>query len=354
MKNDEKHVVVCPLDNLFTCCREGSILSRAIVGAIAAFSVAVIPLIVSGQAWRILNVPYALGFFGFIWVLTSVRSVTKKYRGMLEAVAAVVVPDQQEHYKKVMHEHIRKLSDHRHCFKWCLMLWVLAALLMAANWYRILPGKYLEFFVFMPSDWYHPLGLLPRYISLATLCVPIVILTYIPGRLIVLHTYFVHRLNKVKFLPSATACAYYLRDMVNVGVVASFTWSVGVGLFAFLFKDKMTLLHVAFLVLLGMIGTSAFIIPFLEIRKLLLGIARDRNSELLYGIREMLQGKYSQSADFLKIAEYESSIMGGSQISELLFGWRIFGTLMASIIIPLLSSLVQSSILEFLKSAGSP
>jgi hypothetical protein len=354
VKNDEKLIVVCPLDNLFTCCREGRILSRAIIGAIAAFSVAVIPLIASGQAWRILNVPYALGFFGFIWVLTSTRSVTIKYRGMLEAVAAVVVPDQQEYYKKVMHEHLRKLSDHRHCFKWCSMLWVFAALLMAANWYRILSGKYLEFFVFMPSDWYHPPGLLPRYISLATLFVPIVILTYIPGRLIVLHTHFVHRLNKIKFLPSANACAYYLRDLMTVGVVASFTWSVGVGLFAFLFKDKMTLLHIAFLVMLGMIGTSAFVIPFLEIRELLLGIARDRNSELLHRIREMLQGKSSQSADFLKIAEYEGGIIGGSKVNELLFGWRIFGTLMASIVIPLLSSLAQSHILEFLKPAGSP
>ena len=345
---------ICPLDCAFEIFGEVPLVVPSLVLATIAYTLAVTPLVVVGEFDRMLNVPFGIGFIGFVWVLVTVRSVTRNYLKTLEKVRLVVSQGCVHLYDALVDSHVSRLRDWRHYLRWCSLIWCIAAVIMAGNWYGLVHGKYLDFFVFMPLDWYQAPGIFPRYLSLALLFAPIVILTYTPGRLMVLHTIFVCQVSRLDFLPSPRVCGQHMRELMTVGIVASLTWSVGIGLFAFLFKARLTVLHVAFLMLLATVGTSVFFIPLYAVRRALLRISEKRNRWLMDEIVSELCREPESRVDFLKVTEYEKNLIRRGQVNELLVGWKMIGTVSASALIPAITSYVQPHITALLGMGVTP
>jgi len=133
--------------------------------------------------------------------------------------------------------------------------------------------------------------------------------------------------------------------MLNFGIVASMTWSVGVGFFAILYQPELDFFRMAILATLGGVGALGFIIPVIRLRKKLFAMRDQRTEALIRFLAQKLESIKVPPADpslLIELYQLEEQIELNSRMDSMFVGWQYVLWTLSSVVTPLLIAVVQA------------
>jgi hypothetical protein len=172
---------------------------------------------------------------------------------------------------------------------------------------------------------------------------PVTLLLWTTGRLFVLHIRFVQRLARLRFIYSPSAYMSRVRPLLRLGVIASLTWSLGVGLFVILLGhvDRM---QFALLSGVGVIGAAGFVLPLITFVAKLAELRNERHDSIAHLILDSMREPPTTRNQLLELISLEEQLQASDRLSGLLIEWRYLVYILITFVIPVCVNIVAAKI----------
>lgn len=220
-------------------------------------------------------------------------------------------------------------------------IWFPGIVITGLVWYRVVNEPLLRFLRYMPSHWYERELLEWRLISVAIMAFPVVILTFTTGRVFVTHIYVVMRLRALRFQPSPWVCMPVFRSLLGMSLTAAVTWSVGVGMFAILLVEVLSLPVIAMLGALGVLGAFGFCLPIYTLSRKLIDIRDWRIGRIVPIVVSLIEASDDDKDVIAEIYDWEKRVVDEYKIVREFLGWEVVTVIVGSGVIPIASSVLQ-------------
>jgi hypothetical protein len=336
-------VQVCWLDLLFNSLTGIGVLLPAVMYGALSYVAAALPLFVAGQSRYALDLPLILGAVGIAWVLFSYRQVTLRYEASLERVREVLDEPSYEEFDTLRRELLRRMRDPSAMWRWGLVVWLALILASLPAWFGWLDRVRFRWIYILPSEWYLASGLGWRVASVFIMAIPIVVMVWSTGRLFVLHIRFVRDLRHLRFFYSPGTYLSRVRPLLRLGVVASLTWSLGIGLFVLLLGRLDTAQHFV-LSALGGIGAVGFVIPLLTLRAKLTELQSERRDVITRLILDSMRKPPDTRSELLELISLEEQLEANNRLGSLLVEWRYVAFVCITFVIPVFVNMLAGKL----------
>lgn len=336
---------ICWIDSIYDRFPNIPYQLTSILIAISCYLTAITPLLLIRELYLATAWPLVLGAIGIAWVCGSCRWATKTYGTVLDKVSSIIDPDFSETFIKHKSETFDKMACRDLHVRPALIIWGIFSVVLVLSWLGVVRHEYVSYVFFMPSRWYRPHLIAWRLATVIMFALPIILVIYTTGRMLILHTMLVCRIANLKFQPSARLCLRLSRPMLNFGIVASMTWSVGVGFFAILYQPELDFFRMAILATLGGVGALGFIIPVIRLRKKLFAMRDQRTEALIRFLAQKLESIKVPPADpslLIELYQLEEQIELNSRMDSMFVGWQYVLWTLSSVVTPLLIAVVQA------------
>jgi hypothetical protein len=343
---------ICWIDYLRRIAPRQPPVVPAVVTGLLVHAAALCFLAIARQPSYALHLPFILGTIGIIWSLSFYWIASEHYKYYLNSLKTALDAEDRRSYSRKKNAHIIRIGNNRIYFIATVVLWVIGILLVSADMYNVLPD-------YLP----HPLKAFPpewrtlddfRLLRLASIWVfglPVTLLLWTLGQLIILHTFFMVRISRLKYVPSQYLCYLYIQPLIRVNILAAASWSIGVALFGLLFRNDYSVKVLVFLGLLGMVATLAFFWPIWFFEKKLTEIRLHRVNVLAPATQIKLNLVSKDPNKWSEVFLLEENLAKLISDSSSPVGlWRYIFYLMSSFIIPILTAVLGTWITNLLES----
>jgi len=339
----------CWIDELFDLFRPIPFTIASFLIALSVYTISFIPMIFAGQFSIIIAASdrFLLGMFAHAFVLIAYRCGSRNYGQLLDRVRQVINDSAKPEFDKNFLQLLTSAKKIIPVIWKSLILWFILMSFIIASHRNLLDNNLIRSIFFMPSSWYLRSGLIWRTIAIGIQIISISVIAVSAFRLQILHIRHVTKLKKFSFLPIPKTCLHRLKPFIRFGIIYSLLWSIGIAYLAIFFRIRTDVFSLSILGCMGMIGTSAFIIPMTAFWTILRKIRDENIEEITKIILETLKSKRGNLTFIRKLHQLEEYVELSHRIGPIFLGWRYVISFISTFLIPVVATILQNLFKDF-------
>jgi len=339
---------LCWIDRLRSLSPSRGPLCTAIVLGLVPHGIAILLLLIIGQGRLALQRPLFLFTAGIMWTLFFYLMCAQDYKQHLALLRLALKPKEVDYFNRLKARHLRNLGMDRRYLIPSLIIWSVGLIIIWLDIYGFLPTTIPSPLRMLPTEWvsldYRPV----RLIALAVFGLPITALIWTTGWFIVSHSSFLARISRLKYIDSPNLYFLRLQPLLQINMLAAFSWSVGVSMVAYYLRTARLPPLIIFIVILQSVATYAFFLPTWLFQKKLRKIGLRRIKSLLFASKQGFDPLDPDPTKWSELLLLEDQI--AKQLAEPSFNvWlKYIGYLVTTFLIPLLTAIIGTLLTTWL------
>ena len=249
---------LCWIDNLFGSVNFMPWPLVSVLAGSAIYLLSITPLIACRRFDLVFEPGLFIGAIGVSWVLVTTRFVTSRYEKHVGDLMQIVSKKDAQIFLDSFNK-AKSLYGHDFAtLSISFLSWVLLAVAVCLVFYGVWDRNHYGYLYIFSDGWYDNNGNTAlKVLSLLLVGAPVFALISTTGWLIIVHTIFVAKLSTIDFSAPSKLLLNLLKPILNISLIASVSWGLGILMFAQLFSydfNEFKIYFISPLVLIGGVG----------------------------------------------------------------------------------------------------